>query len=71
MPLGIDVPQMQFMDVFLLTWCLLQPSPDIDEDEYWRIKRNQQHTVMEGRRPGLMLEQKDDIISLQSWGMQL
>ncbi|MCB2387675.1 glutamate--cysteine ligase [Thalassolituus alkanivorans] len=70
MPLGIDVPQMQFMDLFL-TWCLLQPSPDIDEDEYWRIKRNQQKTVMEGRRPGLMLEQGGSDISLQQWGMTI
>lgn len=70
MPVGIDVPQMHFMDLFL-TWCLLQPSAAIDEDEYWRIKRNQQATVMEGRRPGLMLEQRDGNVSLQSWGLHL
>lgn len=70
MPLGIDVPQMMFMDVFL-TWCLLQDSPDIDEDEFWRIKRNQHKTVMEGRRPGLQLEQGETEISLQQWGLQV
>lgn len=70
LPLGIDVPQMHFMDLFLVC-CLLHDSPDIDEDEYWRIKRNQQATVMEGRRPGLMLERGQDKVSLQSWAMEL
>ena len=70
MPLGIDMPQMMFMDVFL-TWCLLNDSADINEDEYWRIKRNLKKTVMEGRRPGLMLEQGEHDISLQQWGLQV
>ncbi len=70
LPLGLDVPQMQFMDVFLM-WCLLSDSPDIDEDEYWLIKRNQQKAINEGRRPGLMLEQGDQTISLQQWGLSL
>lgn len=70
LPVGIDVPQMQFMDLFL-TWCLLRSSADIGDDEYRRIRRNQQKAVMEGRRPGLMLEQEDDEISLQQWGMDL
>lgn len=70
MPLGIDVPQMQFMDVFL-TWCLLSPSDTIEDPEYWRIKGNQQKVVMEGRRPGLMLDSSNGSISLQQWGLSL
>lgn len=70
MPLGIDVPQMMFMDTFL-TWCLLQESPDITTEEYLRIKRNNKKTVMEGRRPGLTLERGNEEITLQQWGLNL
>jgi len=70
LPTGIDVPQMQFMDLFL-TWCLLEPSDDIEDDEFFCIKRNLQSVVMEGRRPGLMLERGEKEESLQQWGMDL
>lgn len=70
MPLGIDVPQMAFMDVFL-TWCLLTLSPKASEKEDQKIKNNVHKTVFEGRRPGLMLEQGNDDISLQSWGLNI
>lgn len=70
MPLGLDVPQLQFMDVFV-SWCLLQSSDDIDDAEYSRIQNNQHKTVMEGRKPGLMLERGDDQVSLQQWGMEI
>lgn len=70
MPLGLDVPQLQFMDVFL-SWCLLQPSPDVDDAEYGRIEGNQKKAVTEGRRPGLMLERGEEHISLQQWGQDV
>jgi len=70
MPLGLDVPQLQFMDV-LLSWCLLQPSPDIDDAEYARIKRNQAKAVTEGRKPGLELERGDEQVTLQQWGLEV
>jgi glutamate--cysteine ligase len=70
LPLGMDVPQLQFMDLFL-TWCLLQPSPEVDGKEYGQIQRNHEKAVMEGRKPGLLLEQGDSEISLQQWGMEL
>merc|ERR1712000_695477 len=35
LPEGIDVPQMHFMDLFL-TWCLLEPSGGIEDEEYLR-----------------------------------
>ena len=49
LPLGIDVPQMHFMDIFL-TWCALQDSSEIDDTEYERIQRNVSKVVYEGRR---------------------
>lgn len=68
MPLGINVPQMAFFDTFL-TWCLLTPSPDMCNEEEQLLKNNQEKTVFEGRRPGLMLERVGGEISLQSWGL--
>lgn len=70
MPLGIDVPQMAFMDVFL-TWCLLTPSSEGTEKEDQQIKNNVHKTVFEGRRPGLILESSAGEISLQSWGLNV
>lgn len=70
MPLGIDVPQMAFFDLFL-TWCLLSESAEITNKEYQQIKDNQSKTVFEGRRPGLMLAKGDESISLQQWGLDV
>lgn len=69
LPVGIDVPQMAFMDVFLL-WCLLTTSPSIENCECNDIRFNQQVTAMEGRRPGLMLKRDEAEVSLQSWGLE-
>src|SRR5690554_7613085 len=70
MPLGINVPQMAFFDLFL-TWCLLSESAEITNKEYQQIKDNQSKTVFEGRRPGLMLAKGDESISLQQWGLDV
>jgi glutamate--cysteine ligase len=70
MPVGIDIPQMQFMDVFL-TWCALHDSPNISDADCAQLKDNLQSTVMEGRRPGLMLKRDNTEISLQAWGIEL
>lgn len=67
---GIDVPQMAFMDTFLL-WCLFNASPSIEGGECQTIRNNQKKTTMEGRRPGLMLERDGQDISLQQWGLEV
>lgn len=68
--LGLDIAQMNFLDVFL-TWCALQPSAEINEVEYHQIKANQTLTVMEGRRPGLELARGEHAITLTAWGIEL
>lgn len=70
MPLGIDVPQMAFLDVFL-TWCLLSESPEINQVERERIARNHKKAVNEGRRPNLMLETPSTEKPLQEWGLEI
>ena len=70
LPLGIDVPQMHFMDIFL-TWCALQDSVEIDDAEYERIQHNFSKVVYEGRRPGLMLESANGETTLADWASDL
>ncbi len=69
LPVGIDVPQMAFMDVFLL-WCLLNDSQSIEDCECSDIRFNQKITAMEGRRPDLQLKRDGQDVSLQSWGLE-
>jgi len=70
LPLGIDVPQSSFMDLFLC-YCLLHSSPDSDEMEYERMQENLNATVMEGRKPGLTLSDGGQERTLTAWGEAL
>lgn len=70
LPLGMDIPQMQLLDTFLL-WCAMEPSPEISEEEYDAIAANQRKVVNEGRRDGLMLEHQGESIRLIDWGLDL
>ncbi|MCC4266135.1 glutamate--cysteine ligase [Oceanimonas baumannii] len=70
LPLGIDDTQIRFLDTFLL-FCLLQDSPDIDEQERLRIGRNQIRITEQGRRPGLRLETAEGELGRTAWGERL
>ncbi|MDF1764144.1 MAG: glutamate--cysteine ligase [Oleibacter sp.] len=70
LPVGIDIPQMHFMDIFL-TWCAITDSPEIDEEEYHRIRRNYTKAVNEGRRPELTLERGQEEVTLTQWGLDI
>ena len=62
---------MRFFDVFLV-WCLLRPSAQLTEQEIARNRRNQTKVVLEGRRPGLALEDEQGAaIGLKEYGLQL
>ena len=70
LPVGIDAIQAHFLDVFLV-FCALRESPAIEETEGKAIARNFEKTVNEGRRPGLMLKQPEQGITLVEWGLEL
>jgi len=53
-PLGIDDQQIRFLDTFLL-YCLLEESPDCDDDDQARQASNLEAIVNRGREPGLTL----------------
>lgn len=70
LPLGLDIPQMHFIDIFL-TWCALQDSAEIDNAAYQRIQNNFSKVVYEGRKPGLELESSSGNKRLSDWANEL
>jgi len=69
-PVGIAVPTMRLLDVFLLH-CLLSDSPPDTPAEIAALARNQHRTAEHGRQPGLLLERDGHELSLRDWGDEL
>lgn len=69
-PLGLSESDAHFLDVFL-SYCALMDSPAIDAEECQRATRNFDQTVVEGRRPGLMLQDEQGDVLLSDWGVRL
>ena len=69
-PAGISAEQVRFMDCFLL-YCLLEDSPDINDDECERLSDNKQRIVNRGREPGLTLSKNNQEVTLQVWGGEI
>ncbi len=69
-PLGIAVPTMRFLDVFLLH-CLVSPSAPDTPAEIAALGRNQHKTAAQGRRPGLTLEREGRDVSLVDWAREI
>ncbi|WP_026375518.1 glutamate--cysteine ligase [Aestuariibacter salexigens] len=69
-PLGVELNQFYFLDVFLL-YCAIKPSPSFDLSGYRQTEHNLTTVVERGRRPGLMLEDEGRAVSLQDWAREL
>ncbi len=69
-PVGITLPVMRFLDVFLLH-CLLSDSPPDTPEEIACVSRNQECVAERGREPGLRLGCGPELIGLHDWGEQL
>lgn len=67
LPIGIDQQQADFLDAFLVT-CLLSDPSDIDSHECDVINSNNNLVVNRGREPGLMLTKNNQPISVPEWG---
>jgi glutamate--cysteine ligase len=70
LPLGIDAPEIRFLDMFLL-YCLLLDSPEDSKAESARMQDNQLNVVEQGRRPGLELVRESGSIKLVDWAHQI
>lgn len=69
-PIGIEMTQVRFLDLFLL-YCLLTESPKSDATEEARLGANLKAVVLEGRKPGLELSTAEGTLSLKTWLEQL
>jgi len=69
-PLGISAEKIRFLDVFAVL-CLLEPSPAIDTKNQQEIDNNQAAIVMQGRKPGLKIQQDGKSVSFKDWGHSL
>ena len=69
-PIGITLETGRFLDAFLL-FCALEESAPIDDAGNLENANNFAKVVKEGRRPGLMLQQEGQAISMHSWGREL
>jgi glutamate--cysteine ligase len=67
---GIDAPQMRFLDTFLL-FCLLTPSPRDSEEESRMMGDNQLRVVEEGRRGDLELTSCSGNVSREAWSREI
>ncbi len=67
---GIDKTQIRFLDMFLMHCLLWQDKPMSQEQRQQKIT-NLNNVIINGRKPGLMLEQGDDEISLKEWMSRL
>lgn len=70
LPLGIDEPQMRFLDTFLF-WCLLSESPWIPDEECDRLDDNRRLVVERGRDPALELQVGDRRMTVKARGHEI
>ncbi len=69
-PIGISRQQAQWVELFLL-YCLLKPSPTIDETELKATQQNHALTARSGRDPGLLLDNQGSSVLLSDWALQI
>ena len=68
--LGINKPQIHFLEVFLL-FCLLQDSAAISTSEQFDIDNNDNLVAHKGRQPDLKLINNGKQVLLQDWGKEI
>ena len=69
-PLGISLPQMRFLEAFLV-YCLLLDSPPIDAQERREIDVNELAAAHRGRDPKLYLHRRGSTIKLSQWAGEI
>jgi len=67
---GIDEPQIRFIDTFLL-YCLLADSPADSERESALMSANQLAVVERGRESGLTLQKTSGAVSREAWSREI
>jgi glutamate--cysteine ligase len=70
LPLGIDAEQTRFLDTFLIH-CLLAPSPECHQDEFFEVADNLMRVVEQGRDPDLVIKEEGTQRSMREWAGEL
>ncbi len=66
-PLGVNEPQLRFLEAFML-FCLLHESPGLSKAERNEVDYNQNAVACQGREPGLKLRRDGVRAELREWG---
>jgi len=69
-PLGVGEEALRFLEAFLV-FCLLEPSPRIDDDERREIEHNQVTAAVRGRAPDIALRRGSDAPRLAAWAREI
>lgn len=69
-PLAVTREQLHFMDAFLL-YCLLEQSPETDDQEFSAMKENQRRIVEQGRDPELTLVHQGGERNMHEWAQKI
>ncbi|MBT8121510.1 MAG: glutamate--cysteine ligase [Gammaproteobacteria bacterium] len=69
-PTGISATQCRFLET-LMAFCLFQDSPVIDYSDRREIDANLDAVCYRGREPGLLLQRRGVVMSLQQWAGEL
>lgn len=69
-PCGINQNTMRFIEAFLV-YCLLEPSPPLNNDALEESLSNQAETARRGRDPELVLSRNGEAIALADWAAEL
>ncbi|WP_396588179.1 glutamate--cysteine ligase [Bermanella sp. R86510] len=69
-PLGVNLEQIHFMDLFL-SYCLFKPSAKLSDIECKEVSKNQKRVVTEGRDPEFVLARKGEKVLLRDWAEEL
>ncbi|WP_438862623.1 glutamate--cysteine ligase [Neptunicella sp.] len=69
-PVGIEIEQFYFLDVFLL-YCLVSPSADLDNQQFQETDINLRTVVERGREPALSLLRDGQSVAMHDWAKQM
>jgi len=69
-PVGINSTQLHFLEAFMI-FCLLAESPSLSAKEKKCVDANLTTVAVEGRKPDLQLQRKDQPVSLKTWGLDI
>jgi glutamate--cysteine ligase len=69
-PAGINQNTMRFVEAFLI-YCLLEESPNLDQEALQELDCNHTETAKKGRDPALRLSRNGKLVALSEWAGEI